>query len=383
MALSKAGIQHIILPEPNAKEAAIVSGIAVWPMKTLRQVIDFLGNPDAHQSYTVDTHQLFAQNAKYAVDFSDVTGQFAAKRSLEVAVAGGHNILMVGPPGSGKTMLAKRIPTVMPDVTLEESLEITKIHSVAGVLPVKDGIIAIHPFRLPHHTISYSALVGGGPILRPGEISLAHQGVLFLDELPEFKRDCLEVLRQPMEDGYIHIARATRSYVFPARFMLVCSCNPCPCGYFSDARRACTCNATKIQAYMGKISGPLLDRIDIHISVPAVKYQELNAPGNAEPSEEIKRRVEKVRAIQRERLKEEKGVFYNAAMNTKQVKKYCVLNDEAQDLLKAAMAELGLSARGYTKILKVSRTIADLAGFDAIQAEHIAEAIQYRSLNNQ
>ena len=380
MAVKRSGIPRIVLPEANAKEAALVSEIQAWPMAALRQAVDFLNDPGGKIPFSIDSSLLFKQNAKYAVDFSDVTGQCAAKRSIEVAVAGGHNLLMIGPPGSGKTMLARRIPTIMPEVTLEEALEITKIHSVAGMLPIKDGIMATHPFRLPHHTVSYSALAGGGPVPRPGEISLAHQGVLFLDELPEFKRDCLEILRQPLEDGCIHISRAARSFVFPARFMLVCACNPCPCGYFSDPRKACTCNAAKIQAYMSKISGPLLDRIDIHIAVPSVKYQELNEPAAAESSAEIKKRIERARAVQRDRLLSE-GIFYNAAMDTKQVKRFCILSDDARGLLKMAMAELGLSARGYTKILKVSRTIADMADSEIIRPEHLAEAIQYRSVN--
>jgi len=382
MALAASDSPNAVLPFHNAKEAAIVSATNVWPMRTLKQTVDFLHNPADSRPYALDIDRLFKQNTRYEIDFSDVKGQYSAKRSLEVAVAGGHNILMIGPPGSGKTMLAKRIPTIMPDLTIEEALEITRIHSVAGMLPLKDGIMARHPFRMPHHTISYAALAGGGPVPQPGEISLAHQGVLFLDELPEFQRDCLELLRQPLEDGWVHISRSMRSFIFPARVMLVCSMNPCPCGYYSDPRKACTCNAAKIQAYTNKISGPLLDRIDIHITVPAVQYRDLNDPGITESSEKIKQRVEAARMTQRDRLKPE-GIFYNAAMNTKQIKKYCALENEAQGLLKMAMNELGLSARGYDKVLKVSRTIADLSGSEVISTEHISEAIQYRSLDRQ
>jgi magnesium chelatase family protein len=287
---------------------------------------------------------------------------------------------MIGPPGSGKTMLAKRIPTIMPDLILQEALEVTKIHSVMGILPEKDGIMKIRPFRSPHHTSSSVALAGGGSLPQPGEISLSHQGVLFLDELPEFHRDCLEALRQPLEDGFIRISRATKSFVFPASFMLVSAMNPCPCGYYTDPKKYCRCNPNKIQNYMSKISGPLLDRIDIHIELPAVKYKELTDTGDAELSKVIKARVEKARSIQRERFKTE-GIFYNAQMNTKLLKRYCILNEEAKELLKMAMTELGLSARAYDKILKVSRTIADLAGSENIKTEHLSEAIQYRSLD--
>ncbi len=291
-----------------------------------------------------------------------------------------HNILMIGPPGSDKTMLAKRIPTIMPDLTLDEALEVTKIHSVIGALPNRDGIMGIRPFRSSQHTSSSVALIGGGSIPQPGEISLAHQGVLFLDELPEFHRDCLEALRQPLEDGFICVSRVTKSFVFPASFMLVCAMNPCPCGYYTDPKKTCRCNPNKIQNYMGKISGPLLDRIDIHIEIPAVKYKELTDVKDAEPSAVIKGRVEKARAIQRERFKAD-GIFCNAQMNIKLIKRYCMLEGEAKELLKMAMIELGLSARAYDKILRVSRTIADLAGSNNILAEHISEAIQYRSLD--
>jgi magnesium chelatase family protein len=289
-------------------------------------------------------------------------------------------VLFIGPPGSGKTMLAKRIPTILPNLTLEEALEVTRIHSVMGTLPVKNGIMSTRPFRNPHHTISDIALIGGGSLPQPGEISLAHQGVLFLDELPEFHRDCLEALRQPLEEGSIRISRVTKSFTFPASFMLVCAMNPCPCGYYTDPRRACTCGTNKIQHYMSKISGPLLDRIDIHIEIPAVKYKELTDVKDAESSGVIKARVEKARSIQRERFKSE-GIFYNAQMNTKLIKKCCILENEAKELLKMAMTELGFSARAYDKVLKVSRTIADLAGCEDIKTGHLSEAIQYRSLD--
>ena len=380
MAAAKSASGQIIIPEQNAKETSLVSGVSVFALKTLKASVEFLNNPELVKPVKLDWLSLAEEKNRYSIDFSEVKGQFLAKRALEIAVAGGHNILMIGPPGSGKTMLAKRIPTIMPDLTIEEMLEVSKIHSVAGTLLNKDGIMATRPFRSLHHSISGAALIGGGSLPRPGEISLAHQGVLFLDELPEFRRDCLEALRQPLEDGSIRVSRIFKSLVFPASFVLVAAMNPCPCGYYTDPHRACRCNTTQITRYRGKISGPLLDRIDIHIEIPPARYQELSSDLPAENSAQIKERVDKARVIQRERFKDE-DIFYNAQMSHKQVRKFCTLGKEENELLKMAMAELSFSARAYDKILKISRTVADLAGTGQIKTGHLCEAVQYRSLD--
>lgn len=376
------GKRGMMVPAANAAEAAVVEGLEVYPIETIEQAVGLLtGAGCAPAPYRRDLPALFEEASRYEIDFSDVRGQENVKRALEVAAAGGHNALMVGPPGSGKTMLARRLPTVLPPLTLDEALETTKVHSVTGKLPSKHGLVATRPFRAPHHTISDAGLCGGGANPAPGEISLAHNGVVFLDELPEFKRQVLEVLRQPLEEGRITISRARFSVEFPARFMLVASMNPCPCGHLNDPTRECVCAPPQVQRYLSKISGPLMDRIDLHIEVMPVPFEELSRRAQGETSADVRKRVIEARQVQSERFAEAPNVYCNAQMNTRQVRRHCALDEAGQGLMKMALQRLGLSARAYDRILKVSRTVADLGGSEQVQPEHLSEAIQYRSLD--
>jgi len=375
------GKRAIIVPEANAREAAMVEGIEIYAVQNLRQAFQFVRGEKQLQAVPGDLSEFFASHQNYEVDFADVKGQGHVKRAVEVAVAGGHNILMIGPPGSGKSMLSKRIATIIPPMALEEAIETTKIHSIAGLLTPEHSFVATRPFRSPHHTISDVGLLGGSAIPAPGEVSLAHNGVLFLDELPEFKRSTLEVMRQPLEDGRVTVSRAAGSITFPSEFMLVAAMNPCPCGYFGDLKRECRCSPVQVQRYRQRISGPLLDRIDLHIEVPAVEYRDVASERAEEQSAAIRERVGRARERQQQRFRSDKKTSCNARMAPRAIKTHCKLSDESQDLIRVAMNELNLSARAYDRILKVSRTIADLSGADAITPDHVSEAIQYRTFD--
>ena len=377
------GWSGLLVPAENVEEAAVVEGLEVYAIETLRQAADFLAGTLPQTPYRLDVRRVFEAQSSYEDDFSDVRGQEFARRAMEVAISGGHNILLIGPPGTGKSMISKRVASILPPLTLDEALETTKIHSIAGILPAHQALVARRPFRAPHHTVSDAGLLGGGSHPMPGEVSLAHHGVLFLDELPEFHRNVLEVMRQPLEDGVVTISRAAATVTFPCRFMLVAAMNPCPCGYQGEPKRQCQCSPLQVQRYRARISGPLMDRIDIHVEVPAVRFQDLSGMARGEPSTAIRDRVLQARAVQQARFRGHSGASCNAAMRAQDVQRFCAPEPDAQELLKMAINDLNFSARAYERILKVARTIADIEGSERVGAPHVAEAIQYRSLDRQ